>query len=118
MNSSSAAHNDRFVRGWIGPLCWLLVLSKQETKPDDTRSQHTGRWGHHVDKSRLPAPHEDDAGHHKYTGGALGQHIRTGLEDPPPDREPSSHDMQPADDPDLAKYRGRGMPCWSERCAP
>jgi hypothetical protein len=102
-------------------LYWLRAVCKQETKPDEIRSQHRvmwRRWGHHVDKSRLPAPHEDDAGHHKYTRGVLGQYIRTGLEDPPPDREPPSNDMQPADDPDLAKYRGRGMPCWSERGAP
>ncbi len=49
-----------------------------------------------------PALGEDDAGHRKYTGGALGRYITTGLADPPPDGDPSPTTTAPADDPELA----------------
>jgi hypothetical protein len=69
-----------------------------------------GRCGQHVDNS-APALDEDDAGHRKYTRGALGRYITTGLEQRPATTEPT-------DDPELAKYRGCGLPGWGAAGAP
>jgi hypothetical protein len=69
-----------------------------------------GRCGQGVGNS-APALREDDAGHAKYTGGALGRYITTGLEQRPATTEPT-------DDPELAKYRGRGLPGWGDDTGP
>jgi hypothetical protein len=74
--------------------------------------------GQRVDTLPPPPLDEDDAGHEKYTGGALGRYITTGLEDPPPDGDPSPTTTAPADDPELAPYRGRGLPGWGDAGAP
>ncbi len=60
-----------------------------------------------------PAPAlDDDAGHRKYTRGALGRYIKTGLHDPLPG------DTTLVDDPELVWCRSRGLPGWSDGEAP
>jgi hypothetical protein len=74
-----------------------------------------GGCGKRVDNSLAPPLDEEDSGHRKYTRGALGRYIRTGLEAPPPRSElPPGDPEQPADDPELARYRGRGLPWWGD----
>jgi hypothetical protein len=72
-----------------------------------------GRSGQRVENSApAPALDDDDAGHRKYTRGALGRYIKTGLHDPPPG------DTAPVDDPELVWCRSRGLPWWSDGEAP
>ena len=68
-------------------------------------------WGRCGQPVEIPAPaplRDDDAEHDKYTRGALGRYIKTGLADPLPTT------TAPADDPELARDRGRGLPRWGD----
>ncbi len=78
-----------------------------------------GRCGQRVDTSApAPALDNDDAGHRKYTCGALGKYIKTGLGDSSSDMEPPPGDTRPEDDLELVPYRGRGLPWRGDAGAP
>jgi hypothetical protein len=71
-----------------------------------------GTCGQLVENQASALQDDRDAGHAKYIRGPLSKYIKTGLEDPLPSN------TEPANDPELARYRGRGMPWWGDGGAP
>ena len=78
-------------------------------------------WGRCGQPVEIPAPaplRDDDAGHDKYTRGALGRYIKTGLEDLPLERAAPAAAALLGDDPQLATDRGIRMPRWGDDAGP
>jgi hypothetical protein len=66
-----------------------------------------------VDNLVTSALDDDDAWRDKYTGGALGRYIETGLGESPPDGVGPPEVVPPDDDAELAKYRAHStVPPW------